>query len=144
MNAKSKDREDVSTVNGDTRRSHETRRVTICGVRDGRNYRFWVYILCSRNGTFYVGITGFLYRRILQHKIDTIEGFTKKYKVHRLVYYESFSDVHVAIRREKQLKGWRRDKKKWLVENLNPRWQDLAENWGREMRFAGQSLGRTP
>ncbi len=113
-------------------------------MRDGRNYRYWVYILSSRTGTLYVGITGFLYRRILQHKIDSIEGFTKKYKVHRLVGYESFGDVYAAIRREKQLKGWRREKKKWLVEKVNPRWQDLAENWGREMRFAGQSLGRTP
>jgi len=71
----------------------------------------------------------------MQHKIDSIEGFTKKYKVHRLVYYESYEHVMTAIRREKQLKGWRRDKKITLIEKVNPRWMDLAENWGREMRF---------
>jgi putative endonuclease len=113
-------------------------------VRDGYNYRFWVYILTSRTGTLYVGITGYLHRRILQHKIDTIEGFTKKYKVHRLVYYEAFDHAGNAISREKQLKGWRRTKKIALIEKMNPRWQDLAENWGREMRFRGQSIGRTP
>lgn len=113
-------------------------------MRDGFQYKFWVYILTSRTGTLYVGITGYLHRRITQHKIDSIEGFTKKYKVHRLVYYESFGDVLKAIRREKQLKGWRRTKKIALIEKINPRWQDLAETWGREMRFRGQSLIETP
>ena len=69
---------------------------------------------------------------------------TKKYQCHRLVYYESFQDAMVAISREKQLKRWRREKKIGLIEKLNPRWQDLAENWGREMRFSGQSLVETP
>jgi putative endonuclease len=118
--------------------------LTSVAVRDGYNYRFWVYILTSRTGTLYVGITGYLHRRILQHKIDTIEGFTKKYKVHRLVYYEAFDHVGNAISREKQLKGWRRTKKIALIEKMNPRWQDLAENWEREMRFRGHSIGRTP
>jgi len=113
-------------------------------VRDGSYYEFWVYILTSRTGTLYVGVTGYLGTRIMQHKIDSIEGFTKKYKVHRLVYYESYEHVMTAIRREKQLKGWRRDKKISLIEKVNPRWMDLAENWGREMRFRGQSLKRTP
>jgi putative endonuclease len=76
--------------------------------------------------------------------MDSIEGFTKKYKVHRLVYYETYDHVETAIRREKQLKGWRRQKKISLIEKMNPRWQDIAENWGREMLFRGQSLGRTP
>jgi putative endonuclease len=109
-------------------------------MRDGSYYEFWVYILTSRTGTLYVGVTGYLDSRITQHKIDSIEGFTQKYKVHRLVYYESYQYVQTAIRREKQLKGWRREKKIALVEKMNPRWQDLAENWGREMRFRGQSL----
>jgi len=60
------------------------------------------------------------------------------------VYYESHQDVEVAIGREKQIKRWRREKKIALIEKMNPRWQDLTENWGREMRFRGQSLGRTP
>ena len=109
-------------------------------VRDGSHYQFWVYILTSRTGTLYTGVTGYLGPRTQQHKIDSIEGFTKKYKVHRLVYYESYEHVMTPIRREKQLKGWRREKKIGLIEKLNPRWQDLAENWGREMRFRGQSL----
>ena len=113
-------------------------------MRDGFHYTFWVYILTSRTGTLYIGITGYIDRRISQHKMDSIEGFTKKYKVHRLVYYETFDYVLNAIRREKQLKGWRRDKKIALIEKSNPRWQDLSEHWGREMRFRGQPLERTP
>ena len=113
-------------------------------MRDGAFYKFWVYILSSRSGTLYVGLTGFFEKRIHQHKYDTIEGFTRKYQCHRLVYYESYQDVQVAIAREKQLKRWRREKKIVLIEKLNPRWQDLAENWGREMRLRGQSIVRTP
>ena len=113
-------------------------------MREGFHYKFWVYILSSRTGTLYTGITGYFHRRIFQHKIDSIEGFTKKYKVHRLVYYETFDHVQNAIRREKQLKGWRREKKIALIEKTTPRWQDLSENWGREMRFRGQPLERTP
>jgi putative endonuclease len=113
-------------------------------MRDGTHYQFWVYILTSRTGTLYVGVTGYLGTRIIQHKIDSIEGFTKKYKVHRLVYYESYEYVQTAIRREKQLKGWRQEKKIALIVKMNPRWRDLAENLGREMRFRGQSIQRTP
>jgi putative endonuclease len=113
-------------------------------VRNGFHYKFWVYILASRTGTLYTGITGYFDRRISRHKMDSIEGFTKKYKVHRLVYYETFDQAQRAISREKQLKGWRREKKIALIEKTNPRWQDLSENWGREMRFRGQPIGRTP
>jgi len=113
-------------------------------MRDGVHYKFWVYILSSRSETLYVGLTGFFERRMFQHKYDTIEGFTRKYQCHRLVYYESYQDVHAAIAREKQVKRWRREKKIALIEKVNARWQDLAENWGREMRFRGQGLGRIP
>ncbi len=113
-------------------------------MRDGFHYKFWVYILSSHSGTLYVGITGFFDRRIDQHKCDSIEGFTKKYQCHRLVYFESYQDVQIAISREKQIKRWGREKKIALIEKMNPRWLDLAENWGWEMRFRGQSLGRTP
>jgi putative endonuclease len=113
-------------------------------MRDGSFYKFWVYIIVSRTGTLYVGVTGYLARRIRQHKIESIEGFTKKYKVHRLVYYETYDHVVTAINREKQLKGWRRQKKKTLVETTNPRWQDLAEQWGREIRLRGQYWGERP
>ena len=98
----------------------------------------------SRTGTLYVGVTGYLARRIRQHKIESIEGFTQKYKVHRLVYYETYDHVVMAINREKQLKGWRRGKKIALVEKANPLWKDIAEQWGREIRLRGESLGRTP
>jgi len=113
-------------------------------MRDGFHYKFWVYILSSRSGTLYVGLTGFFERRIYQHKYDTLEGFTQKYQCHRLVYYESYQDVQVAISREKQIKRWRREKKIALIQSRNPRWRDLAENWGRETRFRGQSLERIP
>jgi len=79
-------------------------------MRDGRHYKFWVYILTSPSGTLYVGVTGFFDRRIRQHKYDTLEGFTRKYQVHRLVYYESYQDALAAISREKQIKRWRREK----------------------------------
>jgi putative endonuclease len=113
-------------------------------MREGSFYKFWVYIIVSRTGTLYIGVTGYLARRIRQHKIESIEGFTQKYKVHRLVYYETYDHVLTAINREKQLKGWRRGKKIALVEKANPRWRDLAEQWGREIRIRGESLGRTP
>lgn len=100
--------------------------------------------MASRTGTLYIGVTGELYMRVMQHKAGEIEGFSQTYKCNRLVYYESFDDVHRAIAREKQLKGWRRAKKIALIEKLNPRWHDLAENWGREMLFPGQAIAKTP
>jgi putative endonuclease len=94
----------------------------------------------TSNGTLYTGMSGFIDTRVSQHKSGEIEGFTKKYKCSRLVYYEQYDDVYAAKHRERQLKGWRRDKKVALIEKMNPRWEDLAEHWGREMRFKGQSL----
>jgi len=111
---------------------------------DAFHYKFWVYILSSRSGTLYVGITGFFEQRIHQHKYDSIEGFTKKYQCHRLVYYESYQDVGVAIGREKQIKRWRREKKIASIEKVNPRWQDLAEQWGQEMRFQDRASVELP
>jgi putative endonuclease len=78
--------------------------------------------------------------RTLQHKSGEIEGFSSDYKCNRLVYWESFDDVPKAIDREKQLKGWPRAKKIVLIESMNSRWEDLAEKWGAEMAFAGQSI----
>jgi len=109
-------------------------------MREGRFYKFWVYVMSSRTGTLYTGMTGFFDTRISQHKSGEIEGFTKKYKCDRLVYYERYDDVYVAKRRELQLKGWRKEKKIALIEKMNPRWKDLAENLGREMLFQGQSM----
>lgn len=85
-----------------------------------------VYILASkRNGTLYIGVTSDLVGRVWQHKNDTIEGFTKKYGVHTLVYFEMHPDMDEAIRREKQLKKWNRAWKVELIEKENPEWRDL-------------------
>jgi len=102
--------------------------------------KYWTYIVASRTGTLYVGMTNNLYVRVMQHKGGEIEGFSSKYQCDRLVYWESFDDVLKAIDREKQLKGWRRAKKIVLIEFKNPRWEDLAEKWGAEIAFAGQSI----
>ncbi len=87
---------------------------------------YYVYILASkRNGTLYIGVTSDLKKRIWEHKNNLVEGFTKKYKVHLLVYYESTNDVRSAITREKQLKKWNRKWKIGLIEKNNPQWKDL-------------------
>jgi putative endonuclease len=106
-------------------------------VHDGFHYKFWVYILASRTGTLYVGVTGYFDRRISQHKMDSVQGFTSKYKIHRLVYYETYDQVQRAIGREKQLKRSIRAGRTWLktgeercafgdrqsVERLDAAWQ---------------------
>ena len=87
-----------------------------------------VYILASkRNGTLYTGVTSDLSRRVWQHKNDQVEGFTKKYGVHTLVYYEWHDDMRSAIVREKQIKKWNRAWKLALIEGVNPEWRDLSE-----------------
>ena len=103
-------------------------------------HHYFTYIVCSASGTLYIGMTNSIYRRALEHKSDEIEGFARKYHCNRLVYYEGFDDVLKAISREKQLKGWRRSKKIALIESTNPRWEDLAEKWGAQMLFAGESI----
>jgi putative endonuclease len=88
----------------------------------------YVYILASRrNGTLYVGVTSDLLRRVSAHKNDFVEGFTKKYGVHTLVYFEACADGEGAIRREKQIKEWKRRWKIELIEKANPEWKDLYE-----------------
>ena len=77
----------------------------------------------------YIGVTNHLQRRLQQHSQGAFQGFTKKYNVHKLVYYETTSDIKVAIKREKELKGWRRDRKNRLVASANPRWSDLSAEW---------------
>ena len=87
----------------------------------------YVYLLTNQSdAVMYIGVTNDLKRRLLEHRSGLIEGFTKKYHVHKLVYYETFSDINNAIRREKQLKGWIRAKKNALVETMNPKWLDLS------------------
>ena len=88
--------------------------------------RYYLYILASkRNGTLYIGVTSNLIKRIYEHKNNLIEGFTKKYNIHNLVYYEITEDVNSAIAREKQLKIWKRNWKIELIEKNNPGWKDL-------------------
>ncbi len=91
---------------------------------------YYVYILASRkNGTIYIGVTNNLYRRMSEHKTGLIKGFTQKYKVNQLVYYEESKYINNAIEREKQLKGWLRKKKIALIESMNPEWEDLSKDW---------------
>jgi putative endonuclease len=90
---------------------------------------YYVYIMASkRNGTLYIGMTNDLIRRTFEHKNDLTEGFTKKYKVHSLVYFEECGDVESVIIREKQLKKWNRVWKLRLIERSNPQWKDLYED----------------
>jgi putative endonuclease len=89
---------------------------------------YYVYILASeRNGTLYVGVTNDLIRRIGEHRTSAVDGFTKKYRVHNLVYFETFEDVNSAIEREKKLKRWRRDWKLAIIEKANSDWRDLYD-----------------
>jgi|SRR5664280_630571 len=91
---------------------------------------YYVYILASkRNGTLYIGVTNEFERRLYEHKNSLIEGFTKKYNVHHLVYYEDVNDIQSALQRGKQLKRWTRKWKVELIEKENPEWCDLAENF---------------
>jgi putative endonuclease len=89
----------------------------------------FVYILAGKSGVLYIGVTSQLESRVATHRRKIVEGFTKKYNVTRLVYYESFGDVRAAIAREKQIKGWRRAKKIALIESTNPLWKDLLEDF---------------
>lgn len=88
---------------------------------------FYVYIMASKTGTLYIGMTNELARRVTEHKQGLIEGFTKKYKCHELVYYEYGESPSGAIEREKQLKKWNRTKKGILISQLNPTWKDLSD-----------------
>ena len=88
--------------------------------------QYYVYILASKyRGTLYIGVTNNLKRRIYEHKNKIIDGFTKKYSINKLIYYEITENIESAINREKQLKNWRRDWKIQLIEKLNPEWKDL-------------------
>jgi putative endonuclease len=88
--------------------------------------RFFVYILCSKqNGTLYTGVTSDLIKRVYEHKNDLVDGFTKRYKVHNLVWYEAHETAEFAIKREKNIKKWERSWKLKLIEKWNPEWNDL-------------------
>ena len=92
-------------------------------------YCYWVYVVGSISGTLYIGVTGNLELRVRQHKEHLSRGFTAKYDVDRLLYYEKYREVKSAIKREKQLKGWRREKKIALIEKMNLQCKDLSRGW---------------
>lgn len=94
-----------------------------------REYQYFVYIMASISGTLYIGVTNNLYKRVWQHKNDLIDGFTKKYQCHKLIYFEQTTDVNSAISREKQLKNWNRSKKERLIASTNAHWRDLSDMW---------------
>jgi len=93
------------------------------------DHQYYVYILTNRSGTLYVGLTNNIIRRVHQHKNKLVKGFTEKYNIDKLVYYETFSDVTSAIAREKTIKGCLRRKKIELIETSNPKWIDLSNDW---------------
>lgn len=92
---------------------------------------YYMYILASRSRVLYVGVTNDLARRVNEHKKSLIPGFTQKYRVTRLVYFEQFDDIREAIAREKQIKGWVRARKIKMIDARNPTWDDLAAQWLR-------------
>ncbi len=89
----------------------------------------YVYIMTNKSKTLYVGVTNNLQRRVYEHKNKTIQGFTSKYNITKVVYFEVFNNIESAIKREKQIKGWLRKKKIELIESMNPDWNDLSEEW---------------
>ncbi len=91
---------------------------------------YFVYIMANRSGTLYVGVTNDLEKRVAEHKERATPGFTARYNVTRLVYYEDTNDVWSALEREKELKGWLRSKKVALIQSMNPHWVDLAREFG--------------
>ena len=90
---------------------------------------YYVYIMASKSRVLYTGMTNNLERRVYEHKNKLIEGFTSKYNVDRLVYFDETNDIHSALASEKQIKGWLRSKKIALIESVNPTWKDLSLEW---------------
>jgi putative endonuclease len=107
-----------------------------------RERSYYVYIMASKSRVIYVGVTGFPMARVMRHQTGEGGEFTRKYRVHRLVYFEAFHSVAAAIARETGMKKWRREKKVALIERQNPTWEDLAESWGEPaiMRVAGSPV----
>jgi len=110
-------------------------------VREGRYY---VYIMASKSRVIYVGMTGFLMARVLRHRAGEGGEFTRRYRVHRLVYVESFGTVENAIARETEIKKWRREKNVELIESENRTWEDLAAGWGEQAEMTVAKAGSSP
>ena len=111
----------------------DNRRVILSGAKDltmnkSEKNIYYVYILTNwNNKVMYIGVTNNIVRRLYEHKNKLISGYTSKYNVNKLVYLEETDDINEAIRREKQLKGWKRERKNELVESINPEWKDMSE-----------------
>jgi len=90
---------------------------------------YYVYIMTNNSKTLYTVVTNNLNRRVYEHKNKLIQGFTAKYNITKLVYFEICTDINQAIAREKQIKGWLRKKKVYLIESVNPEWNDLSQEW---------------
>jgi len=101
---------------------------------------YYIYIMASRSRVLYVGVTNDIARRVNEHKQGLIPGFTHKYRVTRLVHFEEFADIRDAIAREKTIKGWKRSRKVSLIEERNPTWEDLSENWTSSLARARSRL----
>jgi putative endonuclease len=99
------------------------------GIRVNTMNQYYVYIMTNRSKTLYTGVTNDLRLRVYQHKKKIVPGFTAKYRIDKLVYYEVGNDIYQVIRREKQIKGWLRAKKIDLIESVNPEWKDLSYGW---------------
>jgi len=101
-----------------------------------RDHDYNVYILKNKHcSTLYIGVTNDLERRVAEHKLGEVPGFTQCYQLNPLVWFEHFRDIDAAIAKEKKLKGWRRSKKNALIEKNNPRWIDLSVNWGQQPKI---------
>ena len=90
---------------------------------------YYVYMMANKSRTLYTGVTNDLERRVDEHKSKCTPGFTSKYNITQLIWYDQFGDIHKAIEYEKRIKGWSRAKKIALIESKNPKWQDLSDDW---------------
>jgi putative endonuclease len=99
-----------------------------------REHTYSVFFRASKSRVLYIGITNNLERRVWEHRHHVFDGFSKHYLCPRLVYFESYARVQNAIAREKQLQRWNRAKKIWLIERVNPTWEDLSSEWGQPLR----------
>ena len=111
--------------------------------------KYYVYIMTNRTRTLYIGVTNDLERRVMEHKLKLMPGFTSKYNITQLIWYQDFDDINQAIAAEKTMKAWRRSKKIALIEEMNPDWTDLAANLDERTvpmaaRTPRQTSGVTP
>ena len=102
---------------------------------------YCVYIMAGASGVIYIGVTNDIERRVVEHKSKAVPGFSARYNLTKLVYFEAFSDVRAAIAREKELKGWLRRRKIALIESVNPRWNDLSPEWVRSAAGTAKAVG---